>query len=181
MYGMINQGVQNFVVEHFGQEDWIDVCARAGVSETQFEGMLTYPDEVTYKLVGAICEKYDMDQKAALETFGCYWVGYSKTTTVGKLLRFGGQELADRLDSLNEMHSRIKISMPHLKPPHFEFEEHEDGSSQLHYSSDREGLEPMVVGLVQGLAKEAGVEVEITQLPEPAYHGVRASFSLRML
>jgi len=181
MYGMVNQGVQSFITKNFGQADWLDICDRAGVSDTQFEGMLTYPDEVTYKLVGAICEKYDMSAEDALENFGAYWIDFSRTTSVGKLIRFGGQELADLLDSLNDMHSRIKRSMPHLQPPHFELEEHEDGTYHLHYSSDREGLEHMVIGLVKGLAKESSVEIEISQDPEPAYDGVRASFSVRLV
>lgn len=100
MYGMVNQGVQSFITKNFGQADWLDICDRAGVSDTQFEGMLTYPDEVTYKLVGAICEKYDMSAEDALENFGAYWIDFSRTTSVGKLIRFGGQELADLLDSL---------------------------------------------------------------------------------
>lgn len=181
MYGMVNQGVQTFVTDNFGHEDWLDVCARAGVADTEFEGMLTYPDDITYRLVGAICEKYGLSAADALETFGSYWVGFAKTTTVGKLMQFGGQDLADRLAGLNEMHSRVKISMPHLQPPHFEFEECDDGTFRLHYSSQREGLEHMVIGLVKGLAEESGDQIEITQDPAPAYEGVRASFTLKFV
>ena len=89
------------------------------MSEDNFEGMLTYPDDVTYKLVGVISEKYDMTAAEVLKAFGDYWVDYSASSTIGQLLRFGGKDLADRLDSLNEMHERIKMSMPHLKPPSF--------------------------------------------------------------
>ena len=63
----------------------------------------------------------------------------------------------------------------------FELEERDHGNYHLHYCSDREGLEHMVIGLVRGLAKESGVEIEIAQDPEPAYEGVRASFSVRLI
>lgn len=180
MYGLVNHGVQTFIVENFGEEDWRDICAKAGLSDDNFEGMLTYPDDVTYKLVGVISEKYDMTAAEVLRAFGDYWVDYSASSTIGQLLRFGGKGLADRLDTLNEMHERIKMSMPHLKPPSFEFEEGENGEHKLHYASDREGLEHMVVGLVEGLGRESGQTVEISQDPEPAFEGFRASFTIRV-
>lgn len=181
MYGLVNQGVHRFVIENFGEADWLELTEKAGVEETSFEGMLTYPDAITYQLVGAICEKYDIAAADALEKFGSYWVGFSRATAVGKLMRFGGQSLVDQLDSLNEMHARIKSNMPHLKPPHFELEELGEDHFVLHYATEREGLEAMVIGLVKGLADEAGAAISITQLPAPSYEGLSASFDLRIL
>ncbi len=180
MYGLVNHGVQTFIVENFGEGDWREICAEAGLAEEHFEGMLTYPDEVTYKLVGIISKRYDMEPAAVLRTFGDYWVDYSASTSVGQLLRFGGQSLTDRLETLNEMHERIKMSMPHLKPPSFEFEEGENGEHKLYYASDRDGLEPMVIGLVEGLGRETGQTVEISQDPAPAEEGFRATFTVRI-
>lgn len=180
MYGMVNHGIQTFVIENFGEADWRDICARADLKDETFEGMLTYPDDVTYKLVGVLCEKYNLTAEQVLKTFGDYWVDYSATTSVGKLMRFSGQGLAERLDTLNEMHDRIKMSMPHLKPPSFEFEEGEGNEHKLHYASDREGLESMVIGLVEGLGRETGEEVEITMDAKPMYEEFRATFTIKI-
>ncbi len=181
MYGLVNQGVQTFITKNFGAADWDDVCARAGLSERAFEGMLTYPDDITYKLVGAISEKYDLPPAEVLHQFGDFWVDFSRSTEIGMLLRFGGETVEDRLDSLNEMHSRIKMSMPHLSPPSFEFEGGSNGIHKLHYASDRDGLEHMVIGLVEGLGRELGQPLSITQDAEPAYEGLRASFTITLI
>ncbi|MEM6388039.1 MAG: heme NO-binding domain-containing protein [Pseudomonadota bacterium] len=148
MYGMVNHGIQTFVTENYGEADWRDICARAGLKQESFEGMLTYPDEVTYKLVGALSEKYDLTAEAVLQIFGDYWVDYSAKTSIGKLMRFSGKGLSERLATLNDLHDRIKMSMPHLQPPSFEFEEGEGNEHKLHYASERDGLESMVIGLV---------------------------------
>lgn len=179
MYGLVNQGVQSFITESFGPADWEDLCRRAGIQDAEFDSMVTYPDDVTYGLVAAICEKYGMRADEALRVFGGYWVGFTAETQIGKLMQFGGQSLFDRLAALDEMHDRIRLSMPHLKPPSFEFEDMGDGSGKLHYASDREGLESMVIGLVEGLARDTGEEITITQDPEPAYPGLRATFTVR--
>ena len=180
MYGMVNHGIQSLIISKFGQKDWDEICQLAGQTDTDFESMITYPDTVTYDLVGAISKKYNLPAEEVLKLFGDYWVDYSSETVIGKLFDFSGHEIMEFLESLNEMHERIKMSMPHLKPPVFEFEEVEDNTHLLHYSSDREGLEPMVIGLLEGLGRKHNVTIEITQLDQPLYESVRASFSLKI-
>lgn len=180
MYGLVNQGIHAFIVEHFGHEDWEDICRETGLEFQEFESMLTYPDDVTYRLIDCISKKYKMSAAEVLKTFGDYWVDFSSSSKLGQLMRFGGTSLVERLETLNEMHARIKTTMPHLKPPEFEFEVGENGTHKLHYASDREGLEPMVIGLVEGLGRETGESLKITQDPKPAYAEYRASFTITL-
>ncbi|WP_440959696.1 heme NO-binding domain-containing protein [Oceanicaulis sp. LC35] len=181
MYGMVNQGVRAFIVENFGETDWSEICNAVGLSDHEFEAMATYPDAVTYDLVKTISAKYDMPPERVLEVFGTYWVEYSGQTAVGQLLRFGGNDLLERLDSLNELHERIKLSMPHLKPPSFDFVELEEGLFSLRYWSERDGLETMVIGLVRGLSEQTGQAIELSQDAEPAVQDARASFTIRLV
>ena len=180
MYGMVNQGIQTFIVEKFGQDDWRDICSKADLSHDTFETMLTYPDDVTYRLVDVISKKYGMTSGEVLKVFGDYWVDYSASTRLGTVLRFGGRDVVQRLESLNEMHERIQSTMPHLRPPSFEFEEGDGGEHKLHYASEREGLEDMVIGLVEGLGRDSGQRVQITKDPAPMYPCYRATFTVRI-
>ena len=66
-------------------------------------------------------------------------------------------------------------TMPELVPPSFEREPQDDGSSILHYRSSREGLAPMVIGLVKGLAKRYDVEIDVQHLGEFDRVGVAAA------
>ncbi len=56
MYGMVNKAVQDLVVTQFGQEKWNEIKRKADIDVEAFVAMSTYPDEVTYKLVGAASE-----------------------------------------------------------------------------------------------------------------------------
>lgn len=181
VYGLVNAGIQTFIEENFGRDDWLDICQQAELSDTEFEGMLSYPDDVTYTLVGVISKKYGLDPSDVLHKFGHYWVGFAENTDIGKLLRFSSNSFVDRLESLNDMLARIKMSMPHLAPPVFEFEEGEDGRHKLHYGSDREGLENMVIGLVEKLGTETGQAVKVTKDPEPMDDEYRATFTIEIL
>ncbi|WP_299508351.1 heme NO-binding domain-containing protein [uncultured Roseobacter sp.] len=162
MYGLVNNGVRTFIVDSHGEETWRAICSKACVPDEEFENLTAYDDAVTYALVSAVSDELGLPAEKVLEVFGSYWVGFSKSTAIGKLVDHGAETLIDRIRGLDEMHERIQMTMPHLDPPSFEFEEMSDGNHRLHYMSNREGLAPMVVGLLKGMADECGVEIDIT-------------------
>ena len=56
MYGLVNQALEDFVRQGFGNPAWDRVRQGAGIPEDMFIAMDGYPDETTYKLVGAATE-----------------------------------------------------------------------------------------------------------------------------
>ncbi|MCG6882189.1 MAG: heme NO-binding domain-containing protein [Silicimonas sp.] len=164
MYGLVNNGVRTYVIENHGKACWSAICAKAGVDEQEFETMTAYDDAVTNAMVGALSETLGLTVETALEVFGRYWVGFAQSTAIGKLIDMSGDTFWDRLRGLDDMHERIQNTMPELDPPGFDLEDMPDGSRRLHYHSSRNGLAPMVVGLLHGLAEECGLEVRIDHL-----------------
>ncbi len=161
MYGLVNNGVRRLIIDAHGEDVWREICRKANVPDEEFETLTAYDDADTYALVGAVSERLDMPTDKVLEVFGEYWVEFSKGTAIGKLIDQGGEQFIERVRGLDAMHERVKLTMPHLDPPSFEFEESADGNHRLHYLSSREGLAPMVTGLLQGMAKECGVAIDI--------------------
>ena len=56
MYGLINKAVRDLVLTRFGEAKWDEICRKAEVTEADFVSMEKYPDETTYRLVGAASE-----------------------------------------------------------------------------------------------------------------------------
>jgi len=52
-------------------------------------------------------------------------------------------------------------SFPKLRPPSFRFDVIDDDLIRMHYHTAREGLCPMVIGLLNGLAKRFESELKI--------------------
>lgn len=181
MYGLVNNGIQTFIVENHGEETWRAICAKAGVDGDSFETMSAYEDHTTFALVGAISEHLDLTTAQVLEVFGTYWVSFTKETAIGRLMRFEGVSLSDRLKGLDEMHDRVRLAMPHLDPPSFEYEESDDGENLLHYFSHREGLHSMVVGLLHGLAAETGEEIAVRMVESRAAGHDHDVFAIRSI
>lgn len=164
MYGMVNEGIRSFIEKNHGPETWTAICKKAGLERAEFERMSSYDDSVTYDLVGAICEHTELQAEEVLKVFGEYWIEFVSDSNFGNLLRLAGNTFVERVNGLDDMHERILLAMPHLKPPSFELEQVGENSYHLFYYSDRAGLVPMVVGLLYGLAAKSGEKIEVTYI-----------------
>ena len=163
MYGMINKAIRDLVTSKFGDEKWQEIRRKAGVADEVFINMVKYPDEATYKLVGAASEVLNTPAPAILEAFGEYWTVYSAEAGFGHLLEFAGSNLIDFLRNLDNMHTRVALTFPQLQPPSFKVTDVTDHSARLHYYSKRPGLAPLVIGMVKGLGKRFSTPV-VTRL-----------------
>jgi len=164
MYGLVNRAVEGLIKEKFGDDTWTRICARAELGQSSFVAMDAYDDAITYALVGAASAELELEPAQVLEAFGEYWTSYTIEEGYGDMLAMMGNSLEDFLENLDSMHARIGGTMPKLVPPSFEREPLDDGSSILHYRSEREGLSPMVLGLLKGLARRFEVDIEVAQL-----------------
>jgi len=164
MYGLVNKALQDFITSQFGVAKWEVIRTKAGVKETFFAGMETYPDEITYKLASSASEVLGISLNDVLEGFGEYWVIYTAQEGYGDMLKMCGDSFIEFLMGLDALHARIQLSFPKLKPPSLKCSDITEHTLHLHYYSDRPGLAPMVVGLVRGLGKRFSLVAEISAL-----------------
>jgi hypothetical protein len=169
MYGLVNQAVQDFVTQRFGADTWKQVRSKAGVMDSEFLPLQQYPDEVTFAMVGATCEATGHDAASLVEEIGAFWVAFTGQRGYGALLDQLGTTFPEALAALDAMHVRVALMMPNLKPPSFRVRDVGDRCLTLDYISHRQGLSPMVVGLVKGLGRKYGLEpaVRLTQARAP--------------
>jgi hypothetical protein len=166
MYGMINKAVRGLVLDVAGEEAWTRIRQAAGVPDDDFISMEGYDDCVTYRLVAAVSEELSMPPEEVLEAFGKYWLQYTGDEGYGALMESAGSTLPEFLSNLDLLHSRVKLTFSNLVPPRFSVDEQGEGHLILHYYSEREGLEPLVVGLLKGLAERFGQSIEIEGFKE---------------
>ncbi|MBW4441091.1 MAG: heme NO-binding domain-containing protein [Plectolyngbya sp. WJT66-NPBG17] len=164
MYGLVNKAIEDMVCSQFGEAIWKQIKTRAEIHEEAFVSMEAYPDDLTHRLVRAASQVLGLSSAEIMQAFGEYWVKYTAEEGYGELLDMSGDRLPEFLENLDNLHARVGVSFPKLQPPSFECTEVEDHSLELHYRSDREGLAPMIVGLVRGLGERFDTEIDITQM-----------------
>lgn len=190
MYGMINRGLQEMVLEAHGEQVWQAICEKAGAKDEVFVRMDTYPDSLTYGMVGAASEVLGAPVDDLMRGFGQYWIRYAAKEGYGPLLDEVGDTLFEMLESLDDLHFRLGHVFPlygtqkgfdKMMPPQFTLADRTATRATLHYRSKRAGLGAMVVGLVEGLAERCGVKAKVTQITHKSRGDDHDSFEVEIL
>jgi hypothetical protein len=163
MYGLVNKAIEDMVCSQFGEATWKAIKQKAALEMDSFISMEGYPDDVTHKLVKAASEILGLSAADIMQAFGEFWVTYTAQEGYGEMLQMSGDNLPEFLENLDNLHARVGVIFPQLQPPSFDCTDQTEAALSLHYHSKREGLAPMVIGLVKGLGTRFDTAVEVTQ------------------
>ena len=161
MYGLVNQAIEDLAVQLAGEAGWRRIKAEDGVDVEVFVGMEPYDDDITYRFVTAASDVLGLPTEVVLEAFGKHWIRYTGRQGYGTIFTMMGSTLPVFLHNLDAMHARISLSMLRLRPPSFACEELDDTRLVVRYWSKRNGLAPMVKGLLSGLGEYFGLDVTV--------------------
>lgn len=168
MYGLVNKSVQELLILRFGEEMWAKVKAKAGIDLEVFISNEAYPDEITYRLVGAASALTGLSADDILFEFGEHWILDTSRKGYGALMDAGGKTFPEFLKNLPSFHTRVAMIFPSLRPPEFKVTDPKPNSVQLHYYSERVGLIPFVRGLLSGLGRQFGTPCRTSMLARKA-------------
>jgi hypothetical protein len=180
VYGLINEAMRRLVSESSGADAWSAIADRADAPET-FAAMSYYDDDVTYALVAAASEVLGTPASALLRDFGHYWTTRVGPESYSDILGATGTDVVSVLDNLDLMHARLQSLYPELRPPSFSVSGEGEDSFEVRYRSERDGLEPFVVGLLEGLGDLYGTPATVAHVSAPAaeqpYHVFRMTLA----
>ncbi len=164
MYGMVNLALHEFISRRYGEAVWQEVKQRAAPGVDHFLTMEQYPDDLIQALMVTASEICGMEITEVMDAIGEYWVEFALHSGYGELLRIIGTTLPETLSNLDNMHTRVSLSFPDLKPPAFWCTDVDEHSLVLHYQSVRDGLAPMIPGTIRGLAAMLNTSATIEQI-----------------
>ncbi len=179
MYGMINRGIEDFVVCSAGVEVWSQIKEKVDLELPEFLDSSQYNDELTYKLVESASEVLNIAPEAVLRGFGRHWILYTGREGWASVFNLGGDNMIDFINGLDSMHARVQIALPEAKMPLFSATE-KDGYTELTYRSHRPGLASMVLGLLDGLAEQFNETWEVALIESASKPG-RDIFHLKKI
>ena len=168
MYGLVNKALKSMVLNHHGEAIWQQILAQAQLENPVFIGTESYPDSITYQLVGITSEQLQKPLPELLEAFGYFWATHTAVVEYPDLMARGGSTLKEFLRNLPNFHTHVTLMLPRLEPPDFVFEETDAENVLMHYHSNREGLAPFAYGIFKGLGKVFEETVEVTQVASKA-------------
>lgn len=168
MYGFVNYALELLVLRKFGEEAWEAIKKEAELEmEGHFLVRMVYEDSLSYDLVGAASKVLNIPAGQILELFGKMFFDFCQESGYDKILQVLGCTTKDFLQNLDALHDHLATIYPGMRAPSFRCTNREsDGATVLHYYSERDGLEPIVIGIVKEVALKlhnAEVNVDIIQ------------------
>lgn len=153
MYGLVNKAIKEMMIQEYGTNGWQAICEAVDLENDHFINLQPYPDELTYQMVTAAARYANQPVPDILKAFGHHWIKYTGQNGYGDMLNLGGHDLPTFLSNLDRMHAGMSHAYPELRPPSFRCETLSPNKLRLHYQSEREGLPPFVIGLLEGLGE----------------------------
>lgn len=169
MPAALNQAIEQLVVAMQGDDGWRGAWMHAQHAADGLAALQAYDDDLTWRLVSTVCARTGLPAHAVLQGFGRYWLRFTGSGVDQDgppLTACSGDPLRDLLADLqvHAMHGHVETVFPSLRLPVLRVQDLGPGCFRLIHSSDRLGLAPMILGLVEGLALHFGQSVSVQQL-----------------
>ena len=162
MHGIFNRGLQCFIRDIHGVDIWEETCEQAKLPFYNFESMLTYDDATTEDLLSSFGGLVKRSRDDILEDFGTYIVSEDALTAARQLLKFGGGNYVEFLQSLNFVYDRAKLAVPDLDIPLMELVSHGACHFTLRARFQKRGFGATLLGLLRAMADDYNALVTIT-------------------
>ena len=141
---------------------WINAANRIDLGFTEFEPMLSYPDDLTVRLLNELSGVLDKTQNEILEDLGTYLVSHPNVEALRRLMRFGGVNFTEFIHSLDDLPARVRIAVPDLSLPSLEVHSHAPNVFCLTIQTrtwERLRYGRVFLGLLRALADDYGALV----------------------
>jgi len=159
MHGLMNRAIQCFVRDTYGDSIWATVAREARLGFESFEPMLTYDTAMTIEVIAVAARLLDRPRETLLEDMGTYLVSHPNLEPLRRLLRFGGVDFQDFLQSMDDMKGRGHLALPDLDLPDLELTDTAPGQFLLRCRFPVPGAGHVVMGLLRAMADDYGALV----------------------
>ncbi|CAD5232583.1 unnamed protein product [Bursaphelenchus xylophilus] len=164
-YGYIHDVMKSMILESHGEEFWISVLEDSTKDpNTEYSSNKHYDDMDTFSLFASISKLTRIPKEEVLENFGRHFCQYVIENGYDELLRSLSPDLRGFLNNMDSLHYFIDhvVYKANMKGPSFRCEPGDGSHITLHYLSSRNGLYPIVKGLLRELAKRIfDMEIDI--------------------
>jgi hypothetical protein len=178
MYGLIHRAMQQMVIDSHGALAWKAIETEQGIGPAELISLSTFEDALTIRLLTAVSDMRDEPIEDTLRVFGRYWVSFVSKDSYGTILDFTGRDLATLLRNLNRMHQTVQVTMPDAVVPNFTLLEESADGLLVEYRSARSGMQPMVLGLLEGLVAKFALTAQVEQI---SAHGGTGQFRINFV
>jgi hypothetical protein len=165
VYGMIHKAARDMAIARLGEDEWRVVADECALTSHHMITTAYFDDAVILGLVAALARRMEMTDDQALEAFGVHWIRYAAASDYSRVISMAGDDIETFIDNLDRMHASIKSTMPLARMPSFRLLAADAEGLDVLYQSERDGLAPFVLGILNAVAARYGERMRIHSQP----------------
>lgn len=163
MKGVIMACLAQLVKDKFGEESVEAVMRKSGFdANKKFMATEDVPEDKAMDMLETACEVLNISLEQAADAFGEYWVNEYAPKIYGIYYK-NVDNAKDFLLKMDDVHVKSTKNIENARPPRFEYAWQDDRTMIMTYKSPR-GLIDICVGLIKGVGKYFGEELEVSKL-----------------
>ncbi|KAL7063573.1 hypothetical protein AAHC03_01890 [Spirometra sp. Aus1] len=168
MYGLLLQGLYDYVHQQFEDDLWPRVALRANCEYSDFNEIRSYPEDLFPNCASAIAEETGVSLDDVMFDVGMFFVCFLLRSKYHKMLRVLGRNLGEFFDELDNLHRHMHFKFPQMVAPFFTCASEYETGLTLQYGSRRKGYVHYTRGIVTGITKvfDQSVDIEIVHQAE---------------
>ncbi len=156
MHGLVNKGMQGFLTTIYGEDTWQRIAEAAGIGPEGFEFLITYDVKHTWDVLNEASIVLGKTADTLLEDLGTYLVSDKSTDSIRRLLRFGGEDFADFVSSIDELPERARLAVPNLMLPDVEVNQSGNDQYEIRCVSEFGRFGKILSGILRAMADDYG-------------------------
>ncbi|VDM03158.1 unnamed protein product [Schistocephalus solidus] len=154
MYGILLEGLHEYVISKYGQEAWDSLRQSVDYEETSFKSTTSYPESLLPSLIASAAEAFSINPDDLRYSLGEHFVTYLTEHGYGGMVRILGRNIRDFLDGLDNMHKYLRFTFPCLQYPLFFCANESRTGISLQYTSRRPNFTHYVRGIICEISKQ---------------------------
>ena len=164
MLGIVNRAFECFLSDTYGAA-WKDIAQALDLGSPSFEALLSYEDEITWRLISEAEARIGKPRDELLEDLGIYLVSHPRYAPLRRLLRFAGVTFEDFLLSVGELPDRSRLALPDLHLPPIRVHATGADSFEIWCGPGLPGFSQVLAGCLRAMADDYGALVTLASVP----------------
>ena len=153
------RALEAFVRDLHGADAWQAALSAVGLAGPAGGPVRGYADTDAPGLARAAAQRAGQRPEELAGDLGCWLVSHPTTQSIRRLLRFGGQDFAEFLATLEELPGRVALAVPMLRLPAMEVCFAEDGGISIDVAGGVDLFAPVIEGVIRAMADDYGALV----------------------
>ena len=153
MYGLLLEGIKQFICYSYGSEAWSFIAKQINLDINSFSIHEIYDEEILTEIIEKAVIYCGVSKNEIMFQNGKYFIGFLSQYEYDSILRVLGRDLRGFLNGLDNLHEYLKYSYAQLKPPSFYCTNESQSGITIQYRSKRDGFVHYVRGQIVQIAE----------------------------